>query len=73
MSEFLSNCVDKYCNLAKISRASLRKVDTPFIDESNDPVAWNLRRTIQVVTSLRKSLLIRKQGGSYRNVHLVSS
>ena len=31
MKDFLTSCVTKYCDLAKVDPKSLRKVDTPFI------------------------------------------
>ena len=34
MSDFLSSCVDRYCELAKTTRDKLKKVATPFLDES---------------------------------------
>ena len=30
MRDFLVSCVDKYCELAKVSRSSLKHVSTPF-------------------------------------------
>ena len=30
MSSFLSQCVDRYCELAHVSRDKLKRVDTPF-------------------------------------------
>ena len=40
MESFLSSCVDKYCELAKIKRESLKKVNTPFIDEAIADKEW---------------------------------
>ena len=40
MEHFLSQSVDIYCTLAKISRASLKKVSTPFIDEAQADREW---------------------------------
>ena len=34
MEEFLSSCVDRYCELAGVNRSSLKAMPTPFIDES---------------------------------------
>ena len=36
MSDFLAQCVDKYLELANLDRSKLRRVDTPFVDESRD-------------------------------------
>ena len=33
MEPFLDSCVERYCELAKIPRSSLKWVKTPFIDE----------------------------------------
>ena len=41
MESFLSSCVDKYCELAKVKRESLKKVCTPFIDESMADKEWD--------------------------------
>ena len=35
MEEFLSSCVDRYCELAGANRSNLRSVPTPFIDEAS--------------------------------------
>ncbi len=34
MSAFLSQCVDRYLELAKIDKSKLRKVATPFLDDA---------------------------------------
>ena len=34
MKDFLSSCIDRYCELAKTSRDRLRPAETPFLDES---------------------------------------
>ena len=31
---FFSQCVDRYCELANIKRETLKKADTPFLDET---------------------------------------
>ena len=40
MESFLSSCVEKYCELAKMKRESLKKVNTPFIDEAVADKEW---------------------------------
>jgi hypothetical protein len=40
MEHFLTQSVEIYCTLAKISRASLKKVQTPFIDEAQADREW---------------------------------
>ena len=35
MSDFLSSCVDRYCELAKITKDKLKKVATPSLDENS--------------------------------------
>ena len=37
MEKYLSNAVDKYCAIASLEKARLKKVPTPFLDESQDP------------------------------------
>ena len=38
MTDFFNKAVDKFCALANIERKSLKKVATPFVDESQDPM-----------------------------------
>jgi hypothetical protein len=33
MSDFMSQCVERYCELAKFERSKLKKANTPFLDE----------------------------------------
>ena len=40
MKDFLSQCVDRYCELAKIKRETLKKADTPFRDEPKLDQEW---------------------------------
>ena len=40
MKGFLSQCVDKYCELAKVRRETLKRCDTPFLDESKLDQEW---------------------------------
>ena len=40
MKGFLSQCVDKYCELAKINRNTLTNCDTPFLDEAKLDQEW---------------------------------
>ena len=35
MSDFVGQCVDRYCELAKVDRKKLRDVPTPFVDEGS--------------------------------------
>ena len=42
MQSFVDSCVDNYCGLGKIPEAKLRKVETPFIDESKDPSGFEI-------------------------------
>ena len=49
VSTFLESCVVKYCELAKLPKESLRKVATPFLEESktrrpddDDDLVWPL-------------------------------
>jgi hypothetical protein len=49
MSNFLKSCVDRYLELAKCDRGKLRKVATPFLDDSkvkrdndDDDLVWPL-------------------------------
>ena len=37
MSDFFGKAVDKFCTLGNIDRETLKRVATPFIDESHDP------------------------------------
>ena len=37
MEQYLDKNIEKYCEVAKVSKAELKKVDTPFIDEAKDP------------------------------------
>jgi len=37
MEKYLGNAVDKYCAVANIDKSRLKKVATPFLDESKDP------------------------------------
>ena len=34
MSDFMSQCVERYCELAKFERSKLKKAETPFLDEN---------------------------------------
>ena len=34
MSDFMKQCVQQYCELANVTVSSLRRVETPFVDES---------------------------------------
>ena len=43
MESFMSSCVDRYCELAKITRSALRHVETPFIDEPKADKEWRTR------------------------------
>ena len=43
MESFMSSCVDRYCELAKINRTALRHVETPFIDEPKADKEWRTR------------------------------
>ena len=40
MKGFLSQCVDKYCELAKVDRTILKRCDTPFLDEAKLDQEW---------------------------------
>ena len=40
MKDFLSQCVDRYCELAKVKRETLKKADTPFLDEPKLDQEW---------------------------------
>ena len=40
MKDFLSQCVDRYCELANIKRETLKKADTPFLDETKLDQEW---------------------------------
>ena len=37
MEQYLDKSVDKYCSVANVSRKSLRKVSTPFLNEGLEP------------------------------------
>ncbi len=37
MRQYLVSSVERYCKVAKIEKSRLRKVDTPFLDESKFP------------------------------------
>ena len=37
MEQYLDKNIGEYCEVAKVSLAELKKVDTPFIDEAKDP------------------------------------
>ena len=37
MADFFGKAVDKYCAVANVDRAKLKKVETPFVDESQEP------------------------------------
>ena len=41
MEHFLDSCVDKYCDLAGVSRSSLKHASTPFIDEAQADKEWD--------------------------------
>ena len=40
MTDFFNKAVDKFCALGNIDRKSLKKVATPFVDESQDPAGY---------------------------------
>ena len=35
MSDFINQCVDKYCELANVKRSTLKSVPTPFINDGD--------------------------------------
>ena len=37
MERFMRSCVDRYCNLAGMSKAALKKTDSPFLHEARPP------------------------------------
>ena len=45
-ADFFSKAVDKFCALGNIDRKSLKKVATPFVDESQDPGLQRVRQPI---------------------------
>ena len=42
MSDFMSQCVERYCELAKFERSKLKKAETPFLDEQKTYYRGNL-------------------------------
>ena len=41
MEHFLDSCVERYCELAGVNRSTLKKANTPFIDEAQADKEWD--------------------------------
>ena len=51
MESFLDSCVNRYCELANVARASLRHVDTPFLEESHDDIETPQKGALAAIAS----------------------
>ena len=51
MSDFISQCVDKYCELANVKRSTPKSVPTPFINDGDTTTKGDTAGTLQPIAA----------------------